>query len=194
MDAILLLMQVGRDGDWTDRGLPEVVTGSRARDARAAGVQWLLDHHPSAPGNDWRLLVWAHVRDKPWSRDTPSAIITPSEYRMAAGRQRDGKSFTIRHPPLRAERDALFTHKIEACELQLGDRILLTQEQANTTAPLLPGPWYPAHEPGDDTIAARVLGFSTMRWRGKDVITLHTHLGFLPQLPANQSVIPVEES
>jgi hypothetical protein len=27
VDTMMVLMQVGRDGDWTDRGVPEVVTG-----------------------------------------------------------------------------------------------------------------------------------------------------------------------
>lgn len=195
MDAILLLMQVGREGDWTDRGLPELVVPSnpKVRDARSAGVEWLLEHNPGASANDWRLLVWTGVREHGWKRDEPAAIITPTEYRVAAGRAQRGQT-TMRRRALRPERDRRVTVKIRVTEVDLGDRILVTQNRENTTAPYLAGPWYPANEPSDDTVSTRVTGVKTVTQRGEQTITLITRAGELAGLGITQTVIPVEES
>lgn len=194
MDPILLLMQVGRDGDWSDRGLPELVTPSnpKVRDARSAGVEWLLEHNPGAAAHDWRLLVWDHIRDQPWKRDEPAAIITPEEFLVAIGRQQRGQT-TIRRRALRVERDRTVAVKINVTEVELGDRILVTQDRTNTSAEQLPGPWYPANEPGDDTVATRVTGITNTTARNQRVVTLVTRAGELPNLRGTQSVIPVEE-
>jgi hypothetical protein len=195
VDAILLLIQVGREGDWTDRGLPELVMPSnpKVRDARSAGVEWLLEHHPGASANDWRLLVWDRVRERPWKRDEPAAIITPTEYRVAIGRERRGES-TIRRRPLRVERNRNVATKIAVTEVGLGDRILVTQNRENTAATQLPGPWFPANEPGEDTVSTRVTGVSQLTRHGEQTITLITRAGELPGLSIDQSILPVEET
>lgn len=190
MDAIMVLMQVGHKGDWTDRGLPEVVTGyDRAANATAAGIEWLYDHHPGALGDDWRLLVWADVRDQPFRRDRPTAVVDAAQYRAAIVDRGPAPSRTIRRRVLHSS----LVHKIRAGAVELTDRILVTQRKANTSATRSPGPWFPASEDGKDAVAARVIGKAEMKWRGEDVVTLITTAGELRMLSARQPVIPVDE-
>lgn len=190
MDAIMVLMQVGHKGDWTDRGLPEVVTGyDRADDAAGAGIEWLYDHHPGALGDDWRLLVWTDVREKPYRRDRPTTVVGAAQYRAAVTDRGPAPSRTIRRRMLHSD----LVHKVHAGAVDLGDRILITRRQDNTSALNSPGPWFPANEDGKDAVAARVTGKAEMTWRGKDVVTLITTAGELQLLWVGQPVIPVEE-
>lgn len=190
MDAIMVLMQVGHPGDWTDRGLPEVVAGyDRAADPAQAGIDWLYDHHPGALGDDWRLLVWADVRDRAYRRDRPTTVVTAAQYRDAVGDRAPVSSRTIRRRVLRGD----LVHKVHAGAMDLGDRVLITQKKANTSAIRSPGPWYPANAGGKDVVAVRVTGKKEMTWRGEEVIILITTAGELPMLSAKQPVIPVDE-
>lgn len=186
----MVLMQVGHEGDWSDRGLPEVVTGyDGATSAADAGIEWLYDHHPGALGDDWRLLVWAEVRERPYRRDRPTATVDAAQYRAAIRDRGPVPSRTIRRRMLHSE----LLHKVPAGTVALTDRILITQRRDNTSALDSPGPWFPANQDGGDAVAARVIGKAEMTWRGKDVITLITTAGELRLLWVGQPVIPVDE-
>jgi len=186
----MVLMQVGHKGDWTDRGLPEVVPGyARAADAAEAGVEWLYDHHPNALGDDWRLLVWAEVRDKAYRRDRPTTIVTPEQYRTAVAERPSSSLRPLRRRMLHGD----LVHKVPAGKVDLGDRVLITQRKANTSAIHSPGPWFPANGDGKDAVAVRVTGKAEMSWHGEDVVTLITTAGELKMLSVRQPIIPVDE-
>jgi hypothetical protein len=188
VDAFLVLMQVGRDGDWTDRGVPEVVTGyGKARGPRAAALQWLTDNYPNAIGDDWQLLVWTGLRDKPYLRDAPTVVVKPMELRaLNAGFRAHGyRRQALRTSPV--------TEKVPATALDLGSWILVTQDRRNA-ALTGDGPWFLADAPGPDAVAVRITGTKVMNWRGEDKITLITPVGELPTMPAGQPVIPADES
>lgn len=189
MDAILVLMQVGHEGDWSDRGVPEVVTGyDRSSSPAAAGAEWMFDTHSSPVGNDWRLLVWANVRTGSWSIENPDTVVTPAIYRAAvadrgAGRQR-------RRPKLQP---APVTSKVRADQVDVGDLVLVTQDRRNSTVRGSSGPWFVANEVTENCVAARVKGHRVLTRNQRDIITLVTPLGEIDQLPAGQPVIPVNE-
>ncbi len=187
MDAFVVLMQVGRDGDWTDRGLPEVVTGyDRADNIRDAALQWLLDHHPGASGDDWQLLVWDNVREQTYQHGRPTVIVKPMEL-QAAGAGIHARSSARRGAP----RAGRVVEKVRAELIELGEQILVTQQHTNTTAYSCPGPWYPANTISADAVAVRVSGRSTMTWRGEEYLSLLTPVGELSKLSPKQPVIPI---
>lgn len=195
MDAILVLMQVGREGDWHDRGLPEVVTGYDGADAHAAGLDWLAENHPDE-GEDWRVLVWTGVRERPYDRDAPAAVVTPADYRAALAERGFGRAPARRRPrrPWRVSAPAgAVVHKTAAGHVELGTPILITQDRDNTTADAAPGPWFPAREAGGDVVVARVTGTATTTRRDDEVITLMTPVGDLDMLAPNQPIIPVHD-
>lgn len=192
MDAILVLMQVGHPGDWSDRGVPEVVTGyDRAADPAAAGAEWMFDHHPSPVGDDWRLLVWTDVRDGAWHHDKPDAVVTPSVYRASvAGRGLGRERSRRRRPRLQPQP---VTHKIRADQMEIGDMVLVTQDRRNTAVPSTGGPWYLANRIDAGCVAARVRGIGETTRDKNITITLSTALGDIGELPPGQPVIPVDE-
>jgi hypothetical protein len=188
VDTILVLMQVGRGDDWSDRGLPEVVTGyDRAPSAVAAGAEWMFDNHPTPVGDDWRLLVWSKVRSGSWRRDRPDAVITPALYRAAIA-ERELRPSRVRRPKMLP-----VIGKIRVDQVEIGGQVLLTQDRSNAAA-RTGGRWFIAsrNEPG--CVAARVRGTNVLtRSDSTTTITLVTGLGEIGALAAGQPVIPVDE-
>jgi hypothetical protein len=188
MDAILVQMQVGHDDDWTDRGVPEVVTGyDLAPTPAAAGAEWMYDHYPTPIGDDWRLLVWAKVRTRAWRRDRPDAVVTPPLYRAAVADRGAGRS-RRRRPKLQPA----IAHKTTAELVEVGDVVLLTRS-LNNAAARTAGPWYVADRVEPDCVGARVRGIGVTTRRDQATITLNTTVGVIEDLPGSQSVIPVHE-
>jgi hypothetical protein len=192
VDAILVLMQVGHEGDWSDRGVPEVVTGyDRSGTPAAAGAAWMFDHHPSPVGDDWRLLIWTKVRSEGWHIEKPDAVITPAMYRAAIAERGLGPAHSRRRRPRLNPQP--ITSKIRVREVEIGELVLVTQDRNNTTAPQSTGPWYIANRITADCVAVRVRGLSNTT-RGADVmIGLTTPVGEIDLLAADQTVIPVDE-
>lgn len=189
MDAILVLMQVGHENDWTDRGVPEVVTGyDRAASPEAAGAEWMFDHHPTPVGDDWRLLIWTGVRSGAWNPEKPDAVVTPGRYRAAIA-ERNLRPSRIRRPKL-----VSVTEKIRVDEVDVGDRVLVTQNRQNTAVRGSTGPWVLANTPGPDCVATRVRGHRVLTGNDDTTwITLVTSVGEIDRLPTWQPVIPVDE-
>lgn len=192
VDAILVLMQVGHPGDWSDRGVPEVVTGyDRAASPAAAGAAWMFDHHPSPVGDDWRLLVWTDVRNGSWHHDKPDAVVTPSLYRAAiADRGLSREHSRRRRPKLQPQ---TITNKVRVDQMEIGDIVLVTQDRQNTAVASTGGPWYIANRIDDGCVAARVKGVGVTTRNTGNTITLNTALGNIGELPPGQPVIPVDE-
>jgi hypothetical protein len=187
VDTIVVLMQVGRDDDWSDRGVPEVVTGyDRASTAVAAGAEWMFDHHPSPTSDDWRLLVWAKVRNGAWRRDRPDAVVSPPLYRAAIADRAIGYS-RRRQPRLQPVID-----KIRVDQVDIGDQVLLTQNRQNAAARTA-SRWYIASRIEPGCVAARVRGTNVMTRKDTTTITLVTGLGKIGELAGHQTVIPVDE-
>ncbi len=193
MDAILVLMQVGQNNDWTDRGLPEVVTDfGRASTPADGGIEWLIDKRPDAESH-WRLLVW-ELTDQPYKRDKPDAIVTPEEFRVAAGKRRSNRSQVRRRAARLAVPTGRVVRKSPAGDDLLGQTILITQDRSNNSAPQATGPWYVAAAPGRDAVAARVYRVATVE-RGDTVnVQLITKVGAVGPLPMGHGVIPLEEA
>ncbi len=189
MDAIVVLMQVGRPGNWTDRGLPEVVTGYlTARTAVAAGAAWMYDTHAGVIGDDWRLLVWTNVRDGRWSTDKPDAIVTPGLYRAAIAE---------RHlPPLSMRRRQLeappVMMKIRADKVTLGMRVLVTSDKQSARV-RRGGPWYAADFADGACVATRVNKIAVLTRGETETLTLIAGVGDIGPLEPSDLVIPVEE-
>lgn len=197
MDTILVLMQVGREGDWSDRGLPEVVSVDvPGDDPHQAGIDWVLDNHPQATGDDWRLLVWAGIGERAYHHDEPTTVVTPADYRAAlagpAGRRRAPRT-ARRRPPRVDVAPGRVVHKEFATEHLLGRAVLLTQDQANTWAHECAGPWYPAHQPGPDVVAARVRQFAELERPAGTYVRLGTTAGDVGWMPVGTAVIPADE-
>ncbi len=193
MDAIMVLMQVGHPGDWSDRGVPAVVTGyGHAAGPIEAGAEWMFDHHPSPVGDDWRLLVWTDVRSGAWHHDKPDVVVTPALYRAAiAGRGLSRERSRRRHPTLKPQP---ITHKIRVDQLDIGDRVLVTQDRQNTAVPSAGGPWYLANQIDEGCVAAGIRQIGITTRSDNQTITLKTALGDIGELPLGQPVIPVDES
>lgn len=184
-----MLMQVGQNNDWTDRGLPEVVTEfGRATKPAAAGVEWLLENHPNAEDH-WRLLIW-ELTDKPYDRDVPDVVLMPADFLAATARRRKP---VVRR---RARRLALnkVTHKTPAGDELVGRTILITQDRTNCSASGAEGPWYAASAPGRDTVAVRVYEVAVLERKGALTVQLDTKVGKVGWLPIGHGVIPVEEA
>ncbi len=192
MDAILVLMQVGHPGDWSDRGVPEVVTGyDRLTDPEKAGAEWMFDHHPSPVGDDWRLLVWTDVRDGAWDHDKPDAVVTPSLYRAAIAERGLGSARSRRRRPKLQPQP--ITQKVRVDQMEIGDMVLATQDRHNTPVPGTGGPWYIADRIDDGCVAARISGVGRTERAEDTSVTLYTALGTIGELPSGQPVIPVDE-
>jgi len=191
VDTILVLMQVGRDGDWTDRGLPEVVTGyDRADSPVVAGAEWMFDHHPSPVSDDWRLLVWANIRNGAWHRETPDAVVTPALYRASIADRGLSRGNSRRRPGRLSAQPVI--SKIRADEVELGELVLLTCDVRNA-AVRSAGAWHIADRDGAGCVAARVRRLSVMIRGDQESISLVTGIGEIDRLPAGQPVIPVDE-
>lgn len=192
MDAIMVLMQVGQPGDWTDRGVPEVVAGyDRAAGPVEAGAEWMFDHYPTPIGDNWRLLVWVDVRGKDWHYDNPDGVVTPALYRAAiADRGGRGAHSRRRRPKLQP---APITHKVRVDQVGIGDMVLITKNRRNAAAPSTGGPWYVADRVETDCVAARIRGVGVTTRDNGDTIMLRTALGDIGELPGKQPVIPVGE-
>ncbi len=87
-------------------------------------------------------------------------------------------------------KEKIVVRKIRVGQGLLGTSILLTEDRDNTTAFDTPGPWYPANQPGPDTVAAQVIAIGEMLWRGKRKVTLKTSIGEVRLRSITQSVIP----
>lgn len=192
VDAILVLMQVGHDGDWNDRGLPEVVTEyGRAKTPQAAGIEWLIENHPNA-NEHWQLLVWA-LGDQPYDRDHPDAVVRPEDFQKAVAKRRSTDRSRLRRRALRVPVGKV-VHKVHATEDLLGTTILVTQDRANSSAPGAEGPWYPAAAPGPDVVAAGVNRIDELTRGGRQLVKLGTKAGLVGWMPLGHPVIPVEEA
>jgi hypothetical protein len=188
MDAILVLMQVGREGDWTDRGLPEVVTGYKTGSPTAAGAEWMFDHHSTVWDDSWRLLIWTNVRDGSWDHDHPDAVLTPALYRAAVA-ERGLTPTRIRRPKVNP-----VIAKIRAAEVKLGDRVLVTQNRVNSSVSSPGDAWHLADYPDRTCVAVRVNGRGDTLSQGKTTeICLRTSVGEIVGIPPSAAVIPVAD-
>lgn len=193
MNAIMVLMQVGHEGDWTDRGLPELVTGyDRSAGPVAAGAGWMFDTGQSPVGDEWRLLVWTDLSNGAWQLDKPSAIVTPELYRAAVA---DRGTFRITGPSRR--RPGLApgptTNKVRADQMDLGDRILVTADRRNAVGRPI-GSWFVADRIEDNAVAVRITGTVIATSRdGQDMIAFRTPIGLIDAVLVSQPVIPVDE-
>jgi hypothetical protein len=187
VDTMMVLMQVGRDGDWTDRGVPEVVTGyDRGPGPIAAAAEWMFDSQPGVIGDDWRLLVWTDVRGGAWDRDKPDAVLTGPLYRAAIAERH------LRPSRMRRARIAPVTTKIRAAQVELGMQVLVTRDRRNA-AVAGPGPWYLADRIEPDCAAARINGRAVLTRGGRDIITFRTNIGEIGGNSSGVTVIPVDE-
>lgn len=192
MDTIMVLMQVGHEGDWSNRGLPEVVTGyDRSPSPVAAGAEWMFDTQPAPIGDQWRLLVWSDVRQGSWDVAHPDAVVTPADYRAAIaerglGRARSqGRRSKLSVSPI--------LRKVRAEAMELGDRVLVTTDKRNTPVPASSGPWFVADRLEDGCVAARITRLSVTSYSDKDALTFWTPIGQIDRIPPAQPVIPVDE-
>lgn len=194
MDAILALVQVGQNNDWSDRGLPEVVTNfGKAGTAAQAGAEWMVQNHPSlAFGAHWRLLVWA-LTDRPYNRDEPDEVITPRDLQTGTLKRRSPA------PPIRRRARRLtvphgrVVHKAPAGDGLVGQTILITQDRSNNACAGADGPWYAAAAPGRDAVAARVYQVATLERGDTMLVRLGTKVGQIGWMPLGHGIIPVEE-
>lgn len=192
VDAILVLMQIGHDGDWHDRGLPEVVTEyGRAKTPQAAGIEWLIENHPNANGH-WQLLVWA-LGAEPYDRAEPDAVVLPDHFQKAVARRRTVDRSRLRRKALRVPVGRVI-NKVRAGEGLLGTAILITQDRANSSAPDAKGPWYPAAAPGPDAVAVGVNRVDELTRGDRQLVKLGTKAGLVGWMPLGHPVIPVEEA
>lgn len=189
MDTILVLMQVGRGHDWTDRGLPELVNGyDRSGSPMTAGAEWMFDTHPAPIGDDWRLLVWTDIRNGTWHRDKPDAVVTPADYRAAIADRGLSRSHARRRRP---RLEATVTLKRRAWEMELGDMVLVTTDKNNTTLPASTGPWYVADRTEPGCVAARISGEEVLTRGDQEMISWRTPIGLVDRIPPMHPVIPV---
>lgn len=194
MGAILVLMQVGQNSVWSDRGVPEVVGGLAAGvTGQQAGIEWLYENHPNAAQEHWRLLVW-ELGEVRYQRNEPQAIITAADYQQAVkGRERPSQPRSRRRSlQIGPSRSSLA--RILAGEDLLGRTVLITQDPTNNAAGHTRGPWYVAAAPGRDAVAARVHRVMVTERSGRVTVSLGTKVGEIGPLPLGQGVIPVEES
>jgi hypothetical protein len=193
VDAIVVLVQVGQNEDWSDRGLPVVVAADPdARDADEAGAAWLADNDPQVGADYWRLLVWVLMDGRTYDSEHPDTILLPEDYRRIVAGRKAAPALRPRRRILRVPTGGGL-RRVQASEELLGATILVTQDAGNSSTAEAEGPWYPAAAPGQDVVAARVYRVAELERGDRHLVRLGIRCGEVGWMPLGHGVIPVEE-